>query len=108
MLNDNILLNIIISFGSTPQHLFVECWNSLWLMSHAFTEVNISKYNAINSGYFVNPKFLTDGFHLKICFPYIGVYKYLEHSEVYLFICLYKKNKQKHRGQILKRFLFLF
>ena len=53
-------------------------YNSLWLQSTKLSycplelfivQVTISKYNAINSSCFINPKFLTDYIYFLICMP---------------------------------------
>ena len=67
---------IKISFSSNPksfQILSVEIVNSSIFKLCNFTEVNISKYNAINSSCYINSKFQTGC--SQICWP---LYSYLQ------------------------------
>jgi hypothetical protein len=65
-----------------------------------FTEVNISKYNAINSSCFINSKFQTDC--SQICWL---LYSYLQSLELFI-VCMFNMQKYlehiKTQGQLLK------
>ena len=55
------------SFSCNPQSFLIVCWNCLKSKPRDFTEVNISKYNSINSSCAINLKFLI--YYSLICSP---------------------------------------